>query len=159
MAEGGAGPSGSQSGSTATKDDDALLAELLQGPGFAIYPLPWCPHLETGISETLPTSYKDPCGECGDPKENWICLKCGSIYCSRYVNGHQVEHHGSSHHALALSYSDLSVWCFDCDSYVDNELLYNVKNQAHKEKFGEEMLKPDYSGSKDVGLTFEMRTQ
>lgn len=155
MAEGGAGPSGSQSGSAGNKDD-AALAELLQGPGFAIYPLPWCPHIETGVSESHPTSFKDPCKECGDPKENWICLQCGSINCSRYVSGHQVAHHGASHHSLALSYSDLSVWCFDCDSYVDNELLYNVKNLAHKEKFGEEMLKPDYGAKKDVGLTFEM---
>ena len=55
-----------------------------------------------------------------------------------------------------LSCSDLSVWCFDCDSYVDNKVLYDVKNLAHKDKFnGEEMLKPDYdAGGSD--LTFEL---
>ena len=77
---------------------------------------------------------------------------------NRYVNGHQVEHHSRSSHPLALSFSDLSVWCFDCDSYVDNQVLYNVKNLAHKDKFnGEEMLKPDYGdGSGGGGLTFEL---
>ena len=51
---------------------------------------------------------------------------------------------------------DLSVWCFDCDSYVDNKVLYDVKNLAHKDKFdGEEMLKPDYDAG-GSGLTFEL---
>ena len=78
-----------------------------------------------------------------------------SYWLLRYVNGHQVEHHDQSSHPLALSFSDLSVWCFDCDSYVDNQVLYDVKNLAHKDKFdGEEMLKPDYDGGS--GLTFEL---
>ena len=66
-----------------------------------------------------------------------------------------MNHHSSTQHHLALSYSDLSVWCFHCDSYVDNELLYDIKNLAHKDKFGEEMLKPDY-GSQDGVPTFRM---
>ena len=73
---------------------------------------------------------------------------------ARYVKGHQVYHHAVSHHPLALSYSDLSVWCFDCDSYVDNELLYHVKNLAHQDKFGETMLKPDYT--QEAGPTFDL---
>ena len=35
---------------------------------------------ETGIA-TCPTG------------ENWWCLACGGIYCSRYVNGHSVRHY------------------------------------------------------------------
>ena len=56
-----------------------------------------------------------------------------------------------------LSCSDLSVrFGFDCDSFVDNKVLYDVKNLAHKDRFnGEEMLKPDYdAGGSD--LTFEL---
>jgi len=156
MAEGGAGPSKQHS-----VDDDAKLAELLSGPGFAIYPLPWCPHLETGVKDNLPEdiSTKNPCNWCGDSSENWLCLGCHVTHCSRYVNGHQVEHHSQSSHPLALSFSDLSVWCFDCDSYVDNQVLYDVKNLAHKDKFnGEEMLKPDYGDGSGGGggLTFEL---
>merc|ERR1712109_170342 len=78
----------------------------------------------------------------------------------RYVNGHQLEHYSQSCHPLALSFSDLSVWCFDCDSYVDNQVLYKVKNLAHKDKFnGEEMLKPDYGedgNGAGAGFTFEL---
>lgn len=62
-----------------------------------------------------------------------------------------MNHFFITSHPLALSYSDLSVWCFSCDNYVDNELLYQVKNKAHQDKFsGEIMLKPDYGGA--VGL-------
>ena len=78
----------------------------------------------------------------------------GPTVLCRYVSGHQVSHHSTSHHPLALSFSDLSVWCFDCDSYVDNERLYGVKNLAHRDKFGEEMLKPEYG--QQEGATFEM---
>lgn len=151
MAEGGAaGPSKPDT------SDDAKLAELLQGPGFAIYPLSWCPHLEAGLAPAPPqeVSCTAPCTQCGDTKENWLCLACHVVHCSRYVSGHQVSHHSTSHHPLALSFSDLSVWCFDCDSYVDNERLYGVKNLAHRDKFGEEMLKPEYG--QQEGATFEM---
>ena len=68
-----------------------------------------------------------------------------------------MTHSESSNHCLALSYSDLSVWCYGCDSYVDNKALYPIKNMAHMDKFGEEMLKPDYEASGlDQGLTFKM---
>ena len=75
----------------------------------------------------------------------------------RYKNSHCVAHSSSSGHCLALSYSDLSAWCYGCDSYVDNQLLYQVKNMAHRHKFGEEMLKPDYGGEgQGAGPTFKM---
>jgi len=152
MAEGGAGPSDSSSSTS----DDAKLAELLSGPGFAVYPLPWCPHLEEGVGEAPATvSCSAPCTVCQDTKENWKCLACHATHCSRYVSGHQVDHHAASLHPLALSYSDLSVWCFVCDSYVDHELLFEVKDRAHQDKFGEPMLKPDY-GKVEEGATFQM---
>ena len=56
---------------------------------------------------------------------------------------------------MALSFSDLSVWCYCCDNYVDNIKLYDVKNAAHKDKFGEEMIKIDYSDT--VSVTMEMQ--
>ena len=75
----------------------------------------------------------------------------------RYKNSHCVAHSPSSGHCLALSYSDLSAWCYGCDSYVDNQLIYQVKNMAHRDKFGEEMLKPDYGvAGQGAGPTFKM---
>lgn len=49
-------------------------------------------------------------------------------------------HHVETEHALALSYSDLSVWCFKCENYIDNPILYKYKNLAHRDKFGEDMI-------------------
>ena len=58
-------------------------------------------------------------------------------------------------HFLALSFSDLSVWCYCCDNYVDNIRMYDVKNAAHKNKFGEEMLRIEES--KTISVTMEMQ--
>ena len=72
--------------------------------------------------------------------ENWLCLECGVVRCSRYVNGHALQHwqdttvtttHNTSStstsnatnsdqdgHCLAVSLSDLSVWCHQCQAYL-----------------------------------------
>jgi len=149
---------GPSSSSSCNKSDDQKLAELLSGGGgFAVYPLPWCPHLqglpsEDSLPETVNTAA--PCQNCGDARENWLCLHCFQINCSRYINEHQLSHYFCNlSHPLALSFSDLSVWCFECDSYVDNQQLYPVKNKAHMDKFqGEEMVMPDYSGTTSLLL-------
>ena len=58
-----------------------------------------------------------------------------------------------SDHVMALSFSDLSVWCYCCDNYVDNEKLYTIKNAAHRDKFGEEMIKVGASeGTVDINM-------
>lgn len=49
-------------------------------------------------------------------------------------------HHMESDHALALSYTDLSVWCFKCENYIDNPILFKYKNLAHRDKFDEDMV-------------------
>lgn len=43
-------------------------------------------------------------------------------------------------HPLALSFSDLSVWCYLCEAYVDNSKLHVFKNLLHRHKFGEDMV-------------------
>lgn len=48
-------------------------------------------------------------------------------------------HHLDSGHPITLSFSDLSVWCYKCEAYVDNPVLYKFKNLAHIDKFGEEL--------------------
>merc|ERR1712173_1597 len=136
-----AGPSGSGASGGAS-GGDVSLASLLMSGGFAVYPLPWCPHLET-LTSAWPesVSVRAPCADCGDTRENWLCLHCNTILCSRYVNSHGLQHSNNTDHVMALSFSDLSVWCYCCDNYVDNEKLYNIKNAAHRDKFGEEMMK------------------
>lgn len=96
---------------------------------FAVNPLSWCPHLESivPIEGLLDTSAL--CETCSTPRENWVCLTCQHVHCGRYINKHMLEHSEASGHNIVLSYADLSVWCFTCDSYVYNPvswfLFYN----------------------------------
>eukprot|EP01113_Clastostelium_recurvatum_P007668 TRINITY_DN1357_c1_g1_i2.p1 TRINITY_DN1357_c1_g1~~TRINITY_DN1357_c1_g1_i2.p1 ORF type:complete len:165 (-),score=9.59 TRINITY_DN1357_c1_g1_i2:46-540(-) len=79
-----------------------------------------------------------PCATCKDVSENWVCLACGGIYCSRYVQGHMSEHNEAnrSHH-IGISFSDLSVWCYTCDSYIKDGRLSPLLRAMHLAKFGE----------------------
>ncbi|KAM6924434.1 histone deacetylase 6 [Xenentodon cancila] len=109
-------------------------------PLYVVDPLSWCPHLDTVAP--LPPSGIDvllPCHDCGSDAENWICLSCYQVFCGRYVNEHMVAHGVVSEHPMVLSFSDLSVWCYLCESYVHNQILFDAKNAAHFAKFGEEI--------------------
>ena len=130
----------------------------------------------------------EPCQRCADTSENWICLGCQAVRCSRYVNGCAARHFNfdrdddeeavaaamaddasddgdapdaaaaaaaavavveeeeeeeeshpmtDHHHALYLSFTDLSVWCYACSSYVSNPLMQSARRWAYYSKFGE----------------------
>jgi uncharacterized UBP type Zn finger protein len=49
-----------------------------------------------------------------------MCLKCGQVCCSRYIKGHMAIHASETKHGLGVSFSDMSVWCYDCNEYIDN---------------------------------------
>ncbi|KAK4424250.1 Histone deacetylase 6 [Sesamum alatum] len=79
------------------------------------------------------------CNRCQHPEENWLCLCCKDVLCSRFVNKHMLEHYQQKHHNLALSYSDLSVWCFSCDAYLDAQVILPLRpayETAYILKFG-----------------------
>ncbi|VDM44424.1 unnamed protein product [Toxocara canis] len=104
----------------------------------AVVPLTDCPHLE----EVRPVpregiSASSICMECSSAEENWVCLTCYMVHCSRYVHGHAVIHSNRSSHQLALSLTDISVWCYACEAYIHNEVLTAAKNEVHRSKFGE----------------------
>ncbi|TMS16714.1 Histone deacetylase 6 [Larimichthys crocea] len=61
------------------------------------------------------------------------------VFCGRYVNEHMVTHGVMSEHPMVLSFSDLSVWCYLCEAYVHHQILFEAKNAAHCNKFGEEI--------------------
>jgi histone deacetylase 6 len=48
-------------------------------------------------------------------------------------------HNLTENHPLTLSFTDLSVWCYACEAYIDNPRLYLYKNLAHIDKFNEEI--------------------
>ncbi|XP_034471871.1 histone deacetylase 6 isoform X2 [Drosophila innubila] len=114
---------------------------LEQQEMFAIYPLKSCPHLRQLRPEEAPQSIKtsSSCGVCASTVENWLCLTCEAIGCGRYINEHMEEHCRREKHPLVLSFSDLSVWCYECSAYIDHPLLYVYQNLAHLDKFHEPM--------------------
>lgn len=105
----------------------------------AVVPLSYCEHLKQ--VKPLPSfdfiNVYAPCKECNTVKENWICLTCFEVFCSRFVNSHMVEHFMHVNHAMVLSFSDLSIWCYNCDSYLENDILNEAKASAYKSKFNE----------------------
>lgn len=46
-----------------------------------------------------------------------------------------LEHRKNSNHGIALSFSDGSFWCYDCDSYITNNLLDILRQMFGKMKF------------------------
>ncbi|CAA6653546.1 unnamed protein product [Spirodela intermedia] len=99
-----------------------------------------CEHLPSLSSDLLhiPPPGSD-CTRCHHPAENWLCLSCKDVLCSRFINKHMLTHHKVTGHCLALSYSDLSVWCFACEAYLDAQVILQLRpvyETAHLMKFG-----------------------
>ncbi|XP_052822456.1 histone deacetylase 6 isoform X2 [Octopus bimaculoides] len=130
---------GASGGKSPDNRDKYLMNLMSKESMYCVQPLTWCPHLEKVTSvppQGLDTS--SPCETCGDTNENWVCLTCYKVFCSRYVQEHMVKHHEvEPDHYIVLSYADLSVWCYGCNSYVEHELIQNAKKTACKHKFGE----------------------
>ncbi|XP_024166713.1 histone deacetylase 6 isoform X1 [Rosa chinensis] len=100
-----------------------------------------CDHLPSLSSDLVHIPTPDThCNRCQHPSENWLCLCCKEVLCSRFVNKHMLQHYQQINHSVALSYSDLSVWCFSCDAYLDAQLIPQLRpvyETAYLLKFGE----------------------
>jgi NAD-dependent histone deacetylase SIR2 len=111
--------------------------------GFAVEPRRNCPHTKAEwlelLTETFDTQGKSllevGCKECGDSSENWVCIPCGGVFCSRYVNAHMSIHNGETKHPIAFSLSDASFWCYECDSYITSMMMNLARNKFSKMKF------------------------
>ncbi|XP_050104681.1 uncharacterized protein LOC126584289 [Malus sylvestris] len=87
-----------------------------------------CDHLASLSSNLAHIPTPDTaCNRCQHPNENWLCLCCKDVLCSRYVNKHMLQHYQRANRCLALSYSDLSVWCFSCVAYLDAQLIPRLR--------------------------------
>ncbi|XP_051282639.1 histone deacetylase 6 isoform X2 [Dicentrarchus labrax] len=140
VGEAGTGPEGACGWSKPEASVELLCGGQTDATLYVVDPLPWCPHLDA--VKPLPPSGIDifqVCQDCGSDAENWTCLTCYQVFCGRYVNEHMVTHGVVSEHPMVLSFSDLSVWCYLCESYVHNQVLFEAKNVAHCAKFGEEI--------------------
>ncbi|EAR86307.2 Zn-finger in ubiquitin-hydrolase (macronuclear) [Tetrahymena thermophila SB210] len=113
---------------------------------FAVEPITNCPHaLKLDLKKTEETIYQkrqqlfwSQCSNCENVGENWFCLICNNVYCSRYVKGHMAMHNQQNQdHQVAVSFSDLSFWCYECDSYITNQDLSKLRKLFQKAKFNE----------------------
>ncbi|VEL33868.1 unnamed protein product [Protopolystoma xenopodis] len=101
---------------------------------FAVEPLSWCQHLTATrppLVNWIPDIRNSQCGECDNRSENWVCLTCYQVFCGRFARGHMLRHHSTTSHPMAMSYSDLSAWCYDCDAYVHNEASHFFGSLSH----------------------------
>lgn len=126
--------------------------------GFAIEPKTDCPHQDgiCGLGLTADEIFHrshESCGgirgnrqgrclACHSSEENWLCMSCFEIHCSREVQGHMVDHHAATGHPLVFSLSDASFWCYECDSYVTS-----MKMRLIAQHFGSLVEQNDEDGS------------
>ncbi|KAJ3675602.1 hypothetical protein LUZ60_004644 [Juncus effusus] len=119
----------------------SLLLEIYGAESGWVEARSTCDHLGSLCSDLTHIPLPDtPCSRCEHPSENWLCLSCKEVLCSRFINKHMLTHHQQTGHSLALSFSDLSVWCFSCEAYLDVQIirqLQPVYEFAHLLKFGE----------------------
>jgi NAD-dependent SIR2 family protein deacetylase len=124
-----------------------------------------CPHTDSMAPEQLISKDKlafgRPCSQGCSGSENWVCLFCGETLCSRYVYSHCLTHFQETKsqaerslsvgelargvpafgHHLAISLSDLSVWCYECNAYIDpssgrNPIVAPLVKRMQALKFG-----------------------
>eukprot|EP01126_Amoeba_proteus_P048821 TRINITY_DN5667_c0_g1_i3.p1 TRINITY_DN5667_c0_g1~~TRINITY_DN5667_c0_g1_i3.p1 ORF type:complete len:118 (-),score=15.77 TRINITY_DN5667_c0_g1_i3:191-544(-) len=103
----------------------------------AVTPKEDCPHVDTILltPQQACSSFTAACSDCHTSFENWLCLTCPKVSCSRYVAGHAAVHAEKSGHHIALSFSDLSVWCYSCDSYIVDYSLDPILHAVRTGKF------------------------
>jgi hypothetical protein len=83
--------------------EDLTLSEA----GFQVAAIGDSPHLHMLSEESLDVESllkKNKCSLC-DHSENWVCLTCHEVYCSRYANGHALTHALEKGHWLAVNMS------------------------------------------------------
>ena len=65
------------------------------------------------------------------------------------------EHNGATRHAIALSWSDLSVWCFACEQYIDSSALYELRQAVYTAKHGHAPSDEDPFAAMGMQITFQ----
>ena len=109
--------------------------------GFKFIPKKSTPHLDCISTDPLDgaKALSAVCARCQET-EVWICLKCHAPHCSRYKNGCCKKHAEESGHLIAVSLSDLSVWDYGQDCYLDVYAIPKLRAPyaaLHLAKFGE----------------------
>eukprot|EP00696_Hemimastix_kukwesjijk_P014529 gnl/Hemi2/28544_TR9457_c0_g1_i1.p1 gnl/Hemi2/28544_TR9457_c0_g1~~gnl/Hemi2/28544_TR9457_c0_g1_i1.p1 ORF type:complete len:458 (-),score=132.97 gnl/Hemi2/28544_TR9457_c0_g1_i1:220-1593(-) len=120
---------------------DRMLAN--EDRGGYVNPKEDCPHLAAHLSAhpirlgTAQSALAAGCAECEDTSENWICMQCHDVFCSRYVKEHMMVHSATSEHLIATSLRDLNTWCYGCSSYIKARELAQATGVLYLAKHGE----------------------
>uniref|UniRef100_A0A7S2RKA6 UBP-type domain-containing protein n=1 Tax=Mucochytrium quahogii TaxID=96639 RepID=A0A7S2RKA6_9STRA len=72
--------------------------------------------------------------------EPWLCLHCHNFFGGRFACGCAARHaqDSSIEHCVSAGLSDLSFWCYECDSYLYHGTipqLFGIYNSFHLSKF------------------------
>ena len=108
---------------------------------FAVTPQSNCPHTaRLGFVDGQTFDHLAPCQEpaCGHEGENMMCTSCGTVRCGRHVKSHMLQHFEATRHAIVISMRDLSVWCYECDVYIEpsNPRVQPMHHLLYRSKFG-----------------------
>lgn len=139
-------------GASTKTADDAVAGG--GGAAYSVEPKKSCPHLVSGkmpcaIGNILRGAKSNRCTKCSPPddvRENWVNLGSGEAYCGRHVKGHMMIHAAETGNLVCASLSDLSVWCYGCQSYLDGFLIKELRpvlDALHFQKFGEHAKLPN----------------
>mmetsp|Transcript_2136 Transcript_2136/g.4980 ORF Transcript_2136/g.4980 Transcript_2136/m.4980 type:complete len:185 (-) Transcript_2136:169-723(-) len=109
---------------------------------FAVAPKDDCPHVTDCLQPLSAYAHIDinsaTCQNCPEADENWLCLTCAGVFCSRYKNEHGLFHFLENEtHRVWLSFADLSFWCHTCDSYIVAPELVPLRKHFEAAKFAE----------------------
>ncbi len=114
-----------------------MQAAVSDADGGAVEPKSSCPHLWSAFDFDVPRKinrhllFDEPCADCGSVQEEWICLSCCRVSCSRFVNGDAEMHwmstlESDSPHCVSMSRRDLSIWCYACNCYIKHGALQHA---------------------------------
>jgi ubiquitin carboxyl-terminal hydrolase 3 len=62
-----------------------------------------------------------------------MCLSCGEIFCSRFVNQHAKKHWEATKHNCMISLNLTAGYCYGCDDYIDDEkeVLRDIREELN----------------------------
>lgn len=146
----------------ASTNADGLAMTTAAKSCFNIQPLKFCAHLPAVFAaETLlrRNAEGNSCTACDCHVENWICLTCARLGCGRHQHAHAKQHATAVEgHSVCLCLEDLSVWCYKCDSYLDQFAIAALRapfSVLHETKFGEKPVLPTTTSTTDFCLRLE----
>jgi hypothetical protein len=68
-------------------------------------------------------------------REDWLCLTCFGVYCGRFHHKHALAHFSLVNHPICMGLGDLSIWCYECMSYVDHNQAPRLASMYEELRF------------------------